>query len=289
MSELEAMSPQEEWLIEPRGEGLAKRFSEFFAAHKLLRYFAAQSVSKTYRRTYLGSLWLFIRPLFPLLIGLFVFQGLVGEHVTETPYLIFYVSGLCIWQLFAQGLAWITRSLETNRRLLKKLYFPRLILPVAFIAPAAVEFCIQIVVLVAVALYYLATTGLWHLHVSWASALSLFGAVGLTLGLALGIGFWTSVMAAEARDVRYLIGYVLGFWQYLTPVFYPLEAIPESYRWILKFNPMGCACELFRKGVLGVGGVATEDVVIATTMVALIFGVGLFFFTRFEQILADHV
>lgn len=289
MSNKELPINSEEWLIAPRGAGIWGQLREFIKYRRLLRYFATQAVSKTYQRTYLGSLWLFIRPLFPVLIGLLIFQNLVGQQVSGVPYLIFYLSGLCVWQLFAQALSWVTRSLETNRKLLKKLYFPKLILPLAFISPAVVEFFIQLTLLLLVAIYYLISAGTWHLEISWIGALYLCTALFLALGLALGIGLWTSVMAIDARDIRYLIGYILGFWQYLTPIFYPITSIPPGYRWLLQINPMACASDLFRAGLIGSSAVPGIDVVVAAGIVIVIFTSGLWFFFQYDRILADHV
>ena len=196
---------------------------------------------------------------------------------------------MCVWQLFAQALSWVTRSLETNRKLLKKLYFPKLILPLAFISPAVVEFFIQLTLLLLVAIYYLISAGTWHLEISWIGALYLCTALFLALGLALGIGLWTSVMAIDARDIRYLIGYILGFWQYLTPIFYPITSIPPGYRWLLQINPMACASDLFRAGLIGSSAVPGIDVVVAAGIVIVIFTSGLWFFFQYDRILADHV
>lgn len=183
-------------------------------------------------------------------------------------------------------MTWGTRSLELNRGFMTRIYLPRLILPVATMTPAFLNFAISLAVLAIAIAYYRMTTGVLYLtpwHLGWA----LLAVVDATV-LALGIALWTSVPALQARDVRFTIGYILGFWLFLTPVLYPLNVAPK-YAWLLALNPMVAPVNAFKYGILGIGGVSPIQWLVSGSMSALAFGSGLWFFGRAEADAADKV
>jgi lipopolysaccharide transport system permease protein len=281
------LAPAPEWVIEPRREGVPARLRDVWRYRKLLRFFASKSLDKLYRRTVLGWSWLFIRPLFPLFVTAAVFGGMLGVESAGVPYFLFLVVGTSAWELFASGAMWGTRSLELNRGLISKIYVPRLILPIAMMTPAFLSFAIHLGVIALTAAYYQVTVGSSYLqlaHAGWAVA----GAT-LSVTLALGLSFWTSVPALVARDVRFTLGYVLGFWVFLTPVLYSAESIAPRYRGLLLFNPMAAAVEMFKYGILGVGVVNRQHVVAAVATTVVILGSGFWFFGRAEADAADKV
>jgi len=274
------------WVIEPRREALMDRLRDVWRYRRLLRFFAAKSLAKLYKRTILGAAWIFIRPLFPLVVNTIVFGGVLGVGSNGVPYFLFINCGGALWELFSQSVTWGTRSLELNRGFMTRIYLPRLILPVATMTPAFLNFAIHLGVLAIAITYYRVTTGVLYWapsHLGWA----LLAVVQATF-LALGIALWTSVPALQARDVRFTIGYVLGFWLFLTPVLYPLNIGPK-YAWLLALNPMVAPVNAFKYGVLGIGGVSATEWIISGVMTATTLMSGLWFFGRAEADAADKV
>jgi lipopolysaccharide transport system permease protein len=274
------------WVIEPRREGLRARFRDVWRYRRLMRFFASRTLQKLYANTVLGWAWIFIRPLVPLLVNTIVFSGLlrVGSH--GVPYFLFLVTGNTSWEFFASAVTWGTRSLELNRGFMSKVYVPRLIMPVAAMAPSYLYLGINIAVLIGTLIYYKVTTGTNHLAVlnlGWALA-----ALGLTVALALGISLWTSVLALHARDVRFTLGYVLGFWVFLTPVMYPLN-VPDRWQWAISLNPMAAIVNAFKYGVLDIPVLNLQHFGIATLIAGASLASGLWFFNRAEGAAADKL
>jgi len=140
---------RDEWVIEPRGEGARAVARDVWRYRRLLRFFASRSFQKLYARTVLGWSWIFIRPLFPLLVTTLVFgQVLSVTSGSNVPYFLFLVVGVTPWEFFASNLMWGTRSLELNRGMLSRIYLPRLILTIAMVAPALVTFLVGLGVII---------------------------------------------------------------------------------------------------------------------------------------------
>jgi lipopolysaccharide transport system permease protein len=279
---------KEAWVIEPRRSGPMARARELWRYRRLLRYFAARSLDKLVRRTILGNWWLFIRPLFPLVVSTLIFGGMLKVSSDGVPYFLFLLVGTAIWDLFATSLMWATRSLDMNRGLLTRIYIPRMLLPIATVTPALVTFAIYGGVGVVATAYYRIIDGRFYLTFGPDSLWSVL-AVALTMILAIGIGFWTAFPALVARDVRFTMQYVLGFWVLLTPVLYPLSQVPEKWRWLVLLNPMAAYVEMFKWGILGLGGIHPREIGIAVTITAIVAASGLWFFDRSEAGAADKV
>jgi lipopolysaccharide transport system permease protein len=207
---------------------------------------------------------------------------------SSVPYFVFYLIGASAWRFFDGAAYWATRSIELNRRVLRRVYIPRLIVMVAALAPTVTEYLIYGVITVIVLGYYVLTTGQLYLHFSPEMA---FAPLGILLcGLmAISIGFWTAPYAAQARDVRFTLRYVLGFWLYLTPVIYPLSSVPRSYRTIAEYNPMTAPIQLVKLGVLGNTELPVGSI-LATVVFLCVVGFGGFvFFSRAESLALDSL
>jgi lipopolysaccharide transport system permease protein len=199
---------------------------------------------------------------------------------------LFLTTGNTSWEFFASAVTWGTRSLELNRGFMSKVYVPRLIMPVAAMAPSYLYLAINIAVLIGALIYYKFTTGTNHLAVlnlGWSVA-----ALALTMALALGISLWTSVLALHARDVRFTLGYVLGFWVFLTPVMYPLN-VPERWQWAMSLNPMAAIVNAFKYGVLNIPVLNLQHLGIAALMAVVMLASGLWFFNRAEAAASDKL
>jgi lipopolysaccharide transport system permease protein len=284
-----AIDAKPEWVIEPRGAGLVARSRELVRSGHLFRHFAMETLRRRYKKTVLGWVWILIKALLPVLINTLVFNGLARIDSGPVPYFLFLTVGFAIWALFAESLMWTTRSLQMFGKLLAKLYFPRLILPPATMALACVNFAIYIGIFVATAFYYLASDGVWYLSLDVRIIYSV-AAVLMCMGLALGLGLFTSVLGAETRDLRFTLPFILQFWFILTPVAYPLSLVSERWWWTTYANPMTPVVQLFRAGLFGQElGLAPVQVLVAAGAIALVLASGLWFFSRAEATAVDRL
>jgi lipopolysaccharide transport system permease protein len=278
----------ETWRLEPRGEGTGAGLVEAIRYRRLVRFFAARAIERRYRRTVLGRLWLVLRPLLPVVVAALVFGRLLDVRSDGKPYFIFLLVGMAPWTFFAGAVTWATRSLEINRGFLRRIYVPRLIVPIATTSPAILEFGINLCLIAATAIGYRIATGNGWVQVGpgWLAAL---GASVAALALGIGIGFWTSVYAARARDVRFALGYVLSLWQFVTPVIYPVSVVPERWRILLDLNPLTGIVTSFRWGLLGDPVPETRSLVAGGSVLGVVLLSGIWFFLRKEADSVDKI
>lgn len=276
------------WSIEPRLTSLGARVRELWAYRRMFLFFGHRAFQKLYRRTILGKAWIFIRPLFPLVIRVFVFGDLlqVGGQ-TKVPYFLFVSVGTGVWDLFSSSLMWATRSLQLNGAILSRLYVPRLILPIASMVPGLANFAIHLGVIAAALVYYRVHEGVWYVDTTWLFVAPV--AVVLILLFALSIGLWTAVLGAGARDVRFGLGYVLEFWIYLTPVVYPVSIVPDHVEWAMYLNPIAVYVVAFRGAILGGEGPPPLAWVAALVITAAALAAGLTFFYKAEAEAVDSL
>jgi len=276
------------WTIEPRLSGIGARAREIWAYRRMFLFFGHRAFEKLYRRTILGKTWIFLRPLVPLAVRVFVFGALLQVGGTaKVPYFLFVSVGTAAWELFGSSLMWATRSLQLNGAILSRLYVPRLILPIASMVPGVVYFAIHLGVITAALIYYRVREGIWYLDTTWLFVAPV--AVVLILLFALSIGLWTAVLGAGARDVRFGLGYVLEFWIYLTPVVYPVSIVPDHAQWALYLNPIAVYIVAFRGALLGGEGPTVLAWVSALATTAVMLVAGLAFFQKAEAEAVDNL
>lgn len=276
------------WVIQPRSPGFAPRVQELWQYRHLVPYFGARALQKLYVRTVLGWTWVVLRPLFPLATGALIFGNFIGVGSGTVPYFLFFLTGATLWNTFSSSLLWVTRSLELNRKILQRMYFPRLVLPLATLTPALVEAAIYVGLGLLTFAYYWLVRG--EVHLALRPQLLLAPLImACAIVLALGIGLWTSVHGAGARDVRFTVNYVLGFWFYLTPVIYPVSFVPDRWGWLLWLNPMAPLLEAFKWSVLGIGRFDPWSTVTAVAVSLSVLVLGLRFFMRAEAESIDRL
>lgn len=284
MSEMAA----DAWTIEPRSTGIAARAREIWAYRHMFVFFGRRAFQKLYRNTILGKAWIFLRPLVPLFVRVFVFGALLQVGgAAKVPYFLFMAVGTAAWELFASSLMWATRSLQLNGSILARLYVPRLILPIASMVPGLVYFAIHVGVIVAALFYYRIQQGVWYVDGTWLFVAPV--AIVLILLFALSIGLWTAVLGAGARDVRFGLGYALEFWVYLTPVVYPVSVVPDHAQWALYLNPIAVYIVAFRGAILGAEGPPVMAWVAALAMTVAALVAGLTFFHKAEAEAVDNL
>jgi lipopolysaccharide transport system permease protein len=283
----EAFRETERWVISADGRhGFAARIGEAWRYRRILWFFSVRAVESLYRRTHLGALWLFIRTLVPLAIASFVFGGILEVPSHGVPYFLFFLAGQLPWSCFDGPLVRASRGLEANRELLTKLYVPRVILPVGAMAAGLVEPAIITGAFAAALVYFRVAHDQWYVHLDLRT-MAAFAAVLIVLAIAVGLSFFTSIWQARARDLRFILRYVVSFWMFLTPVVYPLAQVPAQFRWLMQLNPLTAPVETFRWAVFpGLQHSWEWLAYSAVVAVALLIG-GWSFFTRSEQATLD--
>lgn len=278
------------WVIEPRQYSTFARVRELWAYRYLWWYFASVTVTSLYRRSMLGWVWLVMRVAAPLGINALIFGSMLNQadKVEGPPYLLFFICGMATWLLFDRSLIFITRSVEQHRRIVTKVYFPRLILPMSAVAPGLLYLAVLLVVLVIALVVFHQRDGRWYIALEPRLLVSV-AAVGASLFFAVAVGLWTSVLQARFRDIRYGLRYFMPFWFYFTPVIYPLSQIPDEYRWLVAINPMAPVVEAFKYGTVGLGSLEPTAIVTSLALMLLTMVSGMWFFTREEAASVDKL
>lgn len=267
--------------IRPSGGWRAVNLAEVWRYRELLFFLTLRDVKLRYKQTVLGVAWAVIQPLFTMLVFT-VFFGNLGKLPSDgRPYALFVLAALVPWQLFAYALTQSSNSLVAEQRLITKVYFPRLIVPVASVLSGLVDCGVALgLVLGGMAVLGLAPT--------WA-ALSIPLFAGFAVLTALSVGLWLSALNVQYRDVRYTIPFLTQFWMFVSPVAYPSSLVPERFRLLYGLNPMAGVIEGFRWALLGTDAPDWGLVgVSAGVVVALLVG-GVLYFRRMERTFADVV
>jgi lipopolysaccharide transport system permease protein len=267
--------------IEPPRGWLELRLGEVWAYRELLYFFVWRDVKIRYKQTAIGVVWVILQPLLNMLIFTIFFGRLAKMPSQGLPYPVFSFSGLIPWTYFAYALQLTTNVIVDNQRLITKVYFPRLILPISATLSGLVDFAIGFVMLIGFTVVYGIRPTLAAL---WLPLLLL-----LAMLTALGVGLWMSALNALYRDVRYVVPFLVQFWMYGSPVVYPSTLVPEKWRWLYGLNPMAGVIEGFRWAITGHGQAPGALMLASSGMVAVVLVGGLFFFQRMEGTVADRV
>jgi lipopolysaccharide transport system permease protein len=279
---------QHKWVIEPTRLGFFARAEELWRYRRIIWFFAVQRIKDRYEGTTLGPFWLFARPLMPIFISTVVFGRLLSVPSDGVPYFLFFLAGSSCWRIFERSTLWTTQSLESAKGLIKKVYFPRIIAPIASVAPAVTEFAIMFALLVISCLVYWFKDGVMYLRVGGGLLVGVL-AVVLTCFFAIAVGLWTSVLQVRHKDVQYSVRYMTQFWNYVTPVIYPLSTLPPKYRFIMYLNPMAPLVEMYKWGMLGIGEFPAKELASGLVIISVVFGGGLVYFNRSEAASVDKL
>jgi lipopolysaccharide transport system permease protein len=271
------------WSIEPKRPGIIATAIEVWQYRRFINFLGVKSFRKLYARTILGWSWVFITPLFPLTLNALVFGGLIGLKSEGLPYFLFLTVGTISWDLFANALMWSTRGLEMHRKVLDRVYVPRVILPIATTTPAVFNFLISAAVTVVVVIFYWFKDGTPYLslglHTLWSVA-----AIAAIATFVLGIGMFTSVWGESARDARFALGPLIQLWFLATPVLYSTSQVPLNYQKWLALNPMASFVEAFKYGFFKTNPPDPLRFAIATTASLVLLSAGLVFFAWRSEI-----
>jgi lipopolysaccharide transport system permease protein len=277
----EAPGPLPVLKIRPPKGWASLGLSELWEYRELLYFLVWRDVKVRYKQTALGAAWAVIQPFFMMVVFSLFFGKLGGIPSDGLPYPVFAYCALLPWQLFAHALSESSNSLVANERLITKVYFPRLIVPISAVLGGLVDFCIAFVILLGLMAFYGIAPTLMVV------ALPLF--LLLAVMTALGVGLWLSALNVQYRDVRYTIGFLTQFWLFATPVAYPSSLVPAQWRWLYGLNPMAGVVEGFRWALLGKSEGPGALLAVSIVAVFVILVGGLYYFRRMEQTFADVV
>jgi len=267
--------------IEPSKGWSPLRLRELWEYHELLYFLAWRDVKIRYKQTVFGAAWAIIQPFLTMVVFSLFFGKLAKMPSDGVPYPIFSFAALVPWTLFNYGLTQASNSLVGSSHLITKVYFPRLIIPIASLLSGVVDFLIAFGLLLAMMVFYgIIPT----IHVLWVPALVL-----LTLTTALGVGLWLSALNVQYRDVRFTLGFLAQLWMFATPIAYPSSLLPERWRTLYGLNPMAGVVEGFRWALLGTA-TRPGPMIFASAAASLVLLItGAFYFRRMERNFADVV
>lgn len=267
--------------IEPTSGWVSLKLKEVADYRELLFFFVWRDLKVRYKQTALGAGWAVIQPFFTMLVFSLFFGKLAKIPSDGVPYPIFAYAGLVPWMFFANGLTQSSNSLVDSANVIRKVYFPRLTIPVATVLSGLVDFSIAFSMLIVLMVYY----GIYPtINVLWLPAFLL-----LALMTALGVGLWISALNVQYRDFRYIIPFIVQFWMFASPVAYSSTLLEEPWRTVYGINPMAGVVSGFRWALLGVN-TKPGPIVFASLAAALVILVtGAFYFRRMEKKFADLV
>jgi ABC-type polysaccharide/polyol phosphate export permease len=266
--------------------GLAPRQVPLRTHLEMAGHFGHNYVKKYYHDTFLGLLWIPLRPLADVLLRSVLFGAFLQVPSAGKPYLLFLVVGSVGWFFFERVTYWGYRSLQYSARYFRAIPVPWLPAITGTAVPGAVYGAVYVVIALGVAVYYLLADGVWHLTIGLGTLWTLAG-LFLLLQYAWMIGLFLAPLVRVARDVRLLVPYPLMFLYILTPVVYTVDAMPADYRPIALYNPLTAPIELVRHGLLDTGLPAPESVLTSVALLAVTIPVALVLFARAER--ASHI
>ena len=264
---------------EPSKGWALPKLRELWEFRELLYFFAWRDIKVRYKQTVLGVLWAIIQPFLTMVIFSLFFGRLANVPSDGVPYPVFSYTALVPWTFFANALNLASNSLVLNANMIKKIYFPRLALPIATVFAGVIDFLLAFVVLLGIMFYYgLVPT----VNIIWLPFFAL-----LALVTSLGVSLWLAAMNVQFRDVHYTIPFLSQAWLFVTPIAYPSSLLSEPWRTIYGINPMAGVVEGFRWALLGTSTAPGKMIIVSALVALTLFISGAFYFRRMEQSFAD--
>lgn len=267
--------------IHPSRGWVSLKLGELWDYRELLYFLIWRDIKVRYKQTVLGASWAIIQPFSTMVVFSLFFGKLAKMPSDGIPYPIFSFAALVPWTFFAAGLTQSSNSLVGSSNLITKVYFPRLVIPLATVLSGVVDFGLALAVLVGMMGYYRITPSM---HIFF---LPLF--VLLALVISLGVGLWLSSLNVKYRDVRYIVPFITQFWLFATPIAYPSSLLSEPWRTLYGLNPMVGVVEGFRWALLGTKMSVGPMILVSALVAILILILGAFYFRRMEKTFADIV
>jgi lipopolysaccharide transport system permease protein len=288
MTTIKALAPKGQALtvlIKPQRGLVGLDLRELFRFRELIFFLTWRDILVRYKQTLLGGTWALVQPVLQMLIFNVLFGDIAGLSSGGIPRPLFTFAALLPWNLFSNAMSEAGRSLVTNRNMITKVYFPRIVIPLSSVLSGVVDFAVAFLVLAGMMLYYgvLPTSGIWGLPFY----------LLLSLVTALGVGLWLAALNVHYRDVRHIIPFLTQFWMLATPIAYEaneiFQRLPDGLQWIYALNPMVGVIEGFRNALVGTPIFSIDLLWVSlVTSLALLLS-GLIYFRRMERTFADVV
>lgn len=268
-------------VIRPSRGWVGLNLTELWHYRELLFFLTWRDIKVRYMQTALGAAWAILQPLLSMMVLTIFFGHLAKVPSNGIPYPLFAYSALVPWQLFAYALTESSNSVVLNERLITKIYFPRLVIPLASVLTGLVDFLIAFPLVIAMMIWYGITPTLAVL------TLPLF--VLFAMATALAAGLWLSALNVQYRDVRHTLTFIVQFWMFASPVAYPSTLVPARWRPLYGLNPMAGVIEGFRWALLRQSPAPGPMLAVSILVTAVILLGGLYYFRRMEKTFADVV
>lgn len=276
------------WTIEikPRKKWLDVDIKGIWRYRDLLYMYVKRDIVTVYKQTILGPLWFLIQPIFTTVMYMFVFGGLAGISTDGAPQPLFYLSGIMLWNYFSEAFKVSSNVFVTNANVFGKVYFPRLVVPLAGITSNLLKMLIQLGLFIIVYIYFYATGA--NLSVNWTIILFPY-LIFLIAFHAMSWGMIVSSLTTKYRDLTQLVNFGVQLFMYATPVIYPLSAAPEKYRFILELNPLTPIFEAFKYSCMGCGSLDWGGLLYSTLFMLVTLFFAVLIFNRVERNFMDTV
>jgi lipopolysaccharide transport system permease protein len=267
--------------ITPPSRWWAIPLDELWSYRELLYFFVWRDIKIRYKQTAIGAAWAVLQPFLTMLVFSLFFGKLAHIPSDGLPYPVFYYSALLPWMYFAAALQNATNTIVENQKLITKVYFPRLALPLSAVLSGLVDFGVSFVMFLVLMVYYGIRPGS---AVLWLPVFLL-----LAILTALGVGLWLSALNAIYRDVRYVLPFLVQFWLFASPVVYASSLVPVKWRWLYGLNPMAGVIEGFRWSLTGRGDPPGRLIYVSAGVVIVVLLSGIGYFQKMETTVADVV
>lgn len=281
---------EEKWTteIKPKSSLLSVDFREIWQYRDLYRMFVKRDIVTWYKQTILGPLWFFIQPLMTTIMFMVVFGGIAKISTDGLPQPLFYLAGICLWNYFAECLNQTSKVFIDNANVFGKVYFPRLVVPMATVTSNLVRLAIQMGLFLVVFGYYQLFTDV-SIHTNLYALLTPV-LILLLAGLGLGFGILFSSLTTKYRDLVFLLTFIVQLWMYATPVIYPLSTIDNpNLKLLMQANPVTSIIETFKFGMLGVGEFSWAALGYSAGFMVVLLALGIIVFNRIQRTFMDTV
>lgn len=291
------MAAQEHWdtVIEPKDKLLSVDFKELWRYRDLTSLFVKRNIITQYKQTILGPVWFVVQPALTVLMYMIVFGGIAGIPTDGVPRPLFYLAGTCMWNYFAECLTKTSNTFVNNSSIFGKVYFPRLVMPIADVVSNLLRFGIQFGFFVLIYVFYALFDPTCNATLNW-YALLFPVLVAMMAGLALGFGTIISSMTTKYRDLQVLFSFIVQLWMYATPIVYPLSQTKSMQYFgipvhkLMCLNPVTPVIETFKYGFLGAGEfVGWRWLIYSFVFMIVLLALGIVVFNKVQKSFMDTV
>jgi len=273
-------------VIKPKTRLLETDLGELWEYRDLVYMYVKRDIVTFYKQTILGPLWFVIQPVLTTLMFMFVFGNLAGISTDGIPQPLFYFSGILLWNYFADCLTRNSKTFIENQSVFGKVYFPRLVVPISITISNLVRLFIQMGIFLILYFYFMLTGSSVSPNIH---GLLLPFLILMVAGLSLGFGIIFSSLTTKYKDLTFLLQFAVQLWMYITPVIYPLNAIPLEKQWVVQLNPMTSVIETFKYGTIGTGVFSWWWLLYSFGFMVLLLMIGILIFNKVEKGFMDTV